>query len=76
MNDADQRLSTLGTLMPTWVERRAEHSEAKAEAKRAAATAKGCAEQLARIERDMDHVASCKLIACVKCEEINLNGPA
>lgn len=68
------RRDGVAKLLPQWQEARKELKEARGDTKRAKATEKAVAEDLEKLEQSLEHLAECRLGACLRCEELALNG--
>jgi hypothetical protein len=74
LDTTTQRQAALDALMPAWSEQRRRVFEIGSAVKDVQATLKQARERLARTEADLDHAAACRLPACLRCEELALNG--
>ncbi len=76
LDTAAQRQAALDALLPAWGERRRAVFELDSAVKDVQATLKQAKERLLRTEADLEHAAACRLFACLRCEELALNGAA
>jgi len=71
---ATDRRAALDALLPAWTEQRRRVAELKSAVKELRADLAEHAERLGRTEADLEHVGACRLDACLRCEELALNG--
>jgi predicted nuclease with TOPRIM domain len=69
-----RRQAALDALMPAWSELRRRVFDIGSALKDLKAEHQQARERLARTEADLEHAAACRLSACLRCEEIALNG--
>ena len=75
--DLDQtaiRQRALDNLMPAWIEGRREVADAREAVEEAKGELKRASEAQGKIDRALEHVGGCRQIACLRCDEISLNG--
>ena len=73
IDQVEMRQRAFDTLMPSWTAVRREVASAQSDVEQARAAHKGAKEVLSKLETSIEHVANCRLIACLACEEIAIN---
>jgi hypothetical protein len=76
LDTTTQRQAAMDALLPAWSEQRRRVFEIGSALKDLKAEHQQARERLARTEADLDHAAACRLLACLRCEELATNGAA